>query len=108
MNTTNRVFVRLMLALSLVLIVGMGCSTNTPVVKSTCASGMLVSPGDHTTDACSPIDQPAPVKKGHTLPICSLAAGDSLGMRLIANHPVLMAQRIEAFNLARDKTIASY
>ena len=107
MNTTNRVFVRLVLALGLVLIVGMGCST-TSVVKSTCAPGMLVSPGDHTTDACSPTDQSAPVKKGHTLPICSLAAGDSLGMRLIANHPVLVAQRREAFYLAHSKTIAGY
>ncbi|MCK5271839.1 MAG: hypothetical protein KAJ52_04650 [Sedimentisphaerales bacterium] len=108
MNTTNRVFVRLTLVFGLVLIVGMGCSTATPVVKSTCTSGTLVSPGNHTTDACSPIDRSAPVKRGYTLPACSLAAGDSLGMRLIANHPVLVAQRTEAFNMAHNKTVTSY
>ena len=107
MNTTNRVFGGLVLALGLVLIIGLGCST-TSVVKPTSTSSMLNSPGNHATNVCSPIDQPAPVKKGYTLPICSLAAGDSLGMRLIANHPVFVAQRREAFNLARAKTITSY
>ena len=107
MNTTNRVFGGLALTLGLVLIVGLGCST-TSVVNPTSTSGTLISPGNHATDVCSPIDQPAPVKKGYTLPICSFAAGDSLGMRLIANHPVLVAQRKEAFHLARAKTITSY
>ena len=100
MNTTNRVFVGLTLALGLVLIVGTGCST-TSVVKSTCTSDMLVSPGNQTIGAYPPTS-------GYALPRCSLAAGDSLGMRLIANHPVLVAQRREAFNLAHNKTIAGY
>jgi len=107
MNTTNRVFGGLVLALGILLIVGTGCST-TSIVSPTSTSSVMSSPGNHTTDACSPIDQPAPVKKVYTLPACSLAAGDSLGMRLIANHPVMVAQRREAFNLAHNKTIVSY
>ena len=107
MNTTNRVFGGLVLALGILLIVGTGCST-TSIVSPTFTSSVMNSPGNHTTDACSTIDQPAPVKKVYTLPTCSLAAGDSLGMKLIANHPVMVAQRREAFNLAHNRSIASY
>ncbi len=90
MNTTSRVFVGLMLVFALVLVVGLGCSTTTPVAKSTCAPDMLVSSGNHT------------------MPISSFAAGDSLGMKLIANHPVLVAQRTKAFNVAHNRAIISY
>ena len=89
MLNSGKTYLKLLLMISLVLVLAGGCSTMQHQGNTTAA--LQVSASNCTTPQMVP-----------------LAAGDSLGYRIVANHPVTIAKRAEKLQMAANSNVSNY